>query len=580
MKIHTDNRQLILNENLRIVENIMNPMLISPKLEIALKNHLQSNVSEKALKPTKGCEEFSSIIRKSKGQGSPILELLRKGLLAKGKSLNKLSLQGEGISLLKKLLFQCGFSQEKVERFMKELAENNPEGEINLSQFFLKIDELGQPDGKGHQSFTIDPSAMPYIESALQDLGFTPKDVDNAFKNAMIKGGGLDLDRLVINLKKIADKGLIKPDQSSSSQMSNNGKAALEHQSSGNQISNNGKTAQGSIKDLIAALQHQDSGNQISNNGKTGNDSIKGLITALEQMAGRPDNGNQLLSEVKTGISQILENVVTNDQKHGAASYLPSLAKLRLTNSVPKEQIGKDGKALDKKNPLSLLKGKGGINPNNGQQKADVSFLPGKGGSSSNLEVGSELKTAAEKVYNIRSEKTNSHIPSQATGSNFSEAINTAKQNPNSVRNPLPTYLIDQVGKQISRSVLRGEKVISLQLKPPDLGALKINMDIKNNVLKLGIVAENNSVKELLQSNVHVLKDSLVDQGIKLDKIDVQINNDFGQSLNNLSEGSKKGQKGNQAMNGSPLPAEDGKANPLSGHRTMVSGDRLLDLVA
>ena len=284
-------------------------------------------------------------------------------------------------------------------------------------------------------------------------------------------------------------------------------------------------------------------------------------------MTGRPGQGNQLPNEVKATIGHILESVVIAEQKHEAISYLRSLSKLRLTNSISKKQTGKEGKV--------------GINPNDGQQKVEVPYLPRKGGSPPHLDVEPGLKKVAkEEMYSVKSEKTKIHIPHQMTGSNFSEAINTVKQNPNNVRDSLPAYLIDQVGKQISRSVLRGEKVIRLQLKPPDLGALKIEMDIKDNVLKLGMIAENNSVKELLQSNVHVLREALVEHGVKLEKIDIQINYDFDQSLSNLKEGPKEEQGEDQAINGAPFLAEDDKADPLSGHRIMVTGDHLLDLMA
>ena len=95
---------------------------------------------------------------------------------------------------------------------------------------------------------------------------------------------------------------------------------------------------------------------------------------------------------------------------------------------------------------------------------------------------------------------------------------------------------IDQVGKQIARSLLRGERIIRFQLKPPDLGFVKVEMDIKDNVLKLGMITENSSVKEILLSHVHELREALVQQGVKLDKVEVQINYHFDQSLAHSEE--------------------------------------------
>jgi len=156
----------------------------------------------------------------------------------------------------------------------------------------------------------------------------------------------------------------------------------------------------------------------------------------------------------------------------------------------------------------------------------------------------------------------------------FSETIDTVKQDLRPVRDFLPDYLINQVGKQISRSILRGERVIKLQLKPPELGVLKVEMDIKGNILKLGIIAENSSIKELLLSNVHELREALVEQGVKLDRLDIQINYNSGQSLTNSKEGQ------GQELDGGPFIAEDDTEDPISGPRNMATGDHLLDLVA
>ena len=66
------------------------------------------------------------------------LESFRKELLAHGKPLSKTFLHENDLPLIKTFLLQCGFSHEKVEQFLKDLKGNNPNGEYNLSQIFLK----------------------------------------------------------------------------------------------------------------------------------------------------------------------------------------------------------------------------------------------------------------------------------------------------------------------------------------------------------------------------------------------------------------------------------------------------------
>jgi len=103
-------------------------------------------------------------------------------------------------------------------------------------------------------------------------------------------------------------------------------------------------------------------------------------------------------------------------------------------------------------------------------------------------------------------------------------------------------------------------------------------MDIKDNILKLWMITENSSVKELLLSNAHELREALVEQGVKLDRLDIQINHNFDQSLANSKGGLKEGQ--GQGINGAPFMAEDDTDDGLSGPRDGLTGDHLLDLVA
>jgi len=455
----------------------------------------------------------------SPNKGDFYLESLRKALLGKGKPLNKISLNSNDLPLLKKFLCQCGFSQVNADNLLKELLQNNPCGEINLSEFFNKITELGPPKKRIYQPITLEPSAIPYIESALRDLGLTPKEVEHVLSGARTKGGQLDLDKFIINLKKKGEK----------------------------------------------------------------------------QVAIRSAKQSQLPTDVKATVDRILEKAVIANEKNGPQSPLFSFSKPELTDLHSKEKLSKKGKKVEKESLLSPSKEKGGISAKNGQQKVESSFSSKEVKLFSGLDAGkarpprlSESDPPAERAggglgFNretieegsvVKSETRIMDIPQNISSSTFSESINTVKQNLEPVRDFLPSYLIDQVGKQISRSILRGEKVIRLQLKPPELGTLRVDMDMKDNILKLGMITENNSAKELLLSNIHELREALLEQGIKLDRLDVQINHNFNQSLANSKEGQ------NQDRNWMPFMAEGGTEDPLSGARNMAASDRLLDLVA
>jgi len=478
----------------------------------------------------------------SKNKYSFYLESLRKGLLTRGKPLDRISLNSQDLPVLERFLYQCGLSQEGVERLLRELTENNPSGEINLSQFFLKIAELGPLERRIYQPITLEPSAIPHIESLLRDFGLIPNEIEHAFSAARVEGRGLDLDRFIIKIKQIS-----------------------------NQIN---------------------AGTQVAIDQRPVNKiSIRDLITALEQMKGRPAKGNQLPAEVKATIEQILERAAITEDKDRSISSLLSLYKLRSTNPHSRGTTGKKGNPVERQGLLSPSKEKGTRNARNGQQRGEDPHHVRNLRSFSDLDTdqarqsrlspaarddgGRGLNTGAkEEGYVLKSETTIMDIPHGSKSSTATQAINTVKQHPEPVRDFFPAYLIDQVGKQISRSILRGEKVIRLQLKPPELGVLKVEIDIKGNILKIGMITENSSIKELLLSNVHELREALVEQGVKLDRLDIHINYNSGQSLTNSKEGQ------GQELNGGPFTAEDDAEDPVSESRNMVTVDHLLDLVA
>ena len=557
----------------------MNPMMILEMASMLLS--FKTDTNSKPLKSIEGKGDFFSRFRKQmnaiqdgsfKGPATSLketssltnnktksndihfyLESLRKGLLAKGKPLNKITLSGDDLLELKKFLSHCGLSQKDVESFLKKLAENNPGGEINISEFFLKINEFGPARTKISETIALESSAIPHIESILRDFNLKPEEVDRALIAARIKGGGLDLNKFIEKLKTIWAR------------MGSAGQKTLD------------QTSSQKVSEKLENL-----GIQIPDKEKPGQISIKGFIAALERMTGRPQNGDQLPTDVKASIGRILEKVVVTGEKKGPVSSIPPLSMPGPDNLTSKEKTGKKGNPVKGEDTISHLKVEGRVSDKNGLKKEQISHLVKKAGLSSEPDAGQGLKSAARKAGpNLNSEARTLGVPQDISNSVFSETVRAAAtQDTGKVRGHLPAYLIDQVGKQISRSIHRGDNVIRLQLKPPELGAVKVEMDIKDNVLKLFMITENSSVREILLSSVHELRDALVEQGVKIEKLDVQINNNFNHSLNSQEERLKDGQRQMKGQDGALLAAEADLDDPHAGPPDRATEAHLLNLMA
>jgi flagellar hook-length control protein FliK len=212
---------------------------------------------------------------------------------------------------------------------------------------------------------------------------------------------------------------------------------------------------------------------------------------------------------------------------------------------------------------------------------ADTSNRAGKVDLLSNLNKQTELiNPVKDKGYQVDAEAGQINIQKNTEALNFTNTIKTVEQGEKPFRGYLPASIVDQVGKQISKSILSGDQVVTLRLKPPELGTVGIEMDIKDHTLRLSMTAEHHSVKELLLNNVHELKEALVQHGVKLEKVDVQINYNFGQSLNASKEGSDNGQGWRENFNEEGFHSDNHTEGPLDRSINMTSGNNLLDLVA
>ena len=147
---------------------------------------------------------------------------------------------------------------------------------------------------------------------------------------------------------------------------------------------------------------------------------------------------------------------------------------------------------------------------------------------------------------------------------------------------PMPAYLINQAAKQIAGAVGRGDRVLHLRLKPPELGSMHVEIALKDNLLKLGIMVDNQQTRDYLLSGLHELKETLSAQGIKMDGCAVQISYDFESSLAQQQNrtGPRQNLYSKKASNRNPEADEETAAEIGSHPRRAVGADSLLDLMA
>ncbi len=82
--------------------------------------------------------------------------------------------------------------------------------------------------------------------------------------------------------------------------------------------------------------------------------------------------------------------------------------------------------------------------------------------------------------------------------------------------------VIEQTAYAIQVTHSNGQEMQFL-LNPPDLGALQVSVAVHDGVLSARLEAQNSTTRQILTDNISQLKNSLTEQGVSFDRIDVQL---------------------------------------------------------
>lgn len=85
--------------------------------------------------------------------------------------------------------------------------------------------------------------------------------------------------------------------------------------------------------------------------------------------------------------------------------------------------------------------------------------------------------------------------------------------------------VVDQVARGFRFSLENGRSEVTLQLKPESLGAIRMRLAVEQGVVHAVIEVENAEVQRVLEKSLHTLGDRLAEQGYRLDRAQITIDN-------------------------------------------------------
>ncbi|MFQ5674027.1 MAG: flagellar hook-length control protein FliK [Nitrospinales bacterium] len=106
--------------------------------------------------------------------------------------------------------------------------------------------------------------------------------------------------------------------------------------------------------------------------------------------------------------------------------------------------------------------------------------------------------------------------------------------------------LMDQIVRKFSIRGAGLKNEIHIRLEPPSLGTVRMNISTTGDAMKTTIIAENHAVRQTIESNLSQLKDSLSQQGVIVENLNVLVGGNPG------FPGQNQNQPANRQLNGLP----------------------------
>ncbi len=140
---------------------------------------------------------------------------------------------------------------------------------------------------------------------------------------------------------------------------------------------------------------------------------------------------------------------------------------------------------------------------------------------------GSQLDSSASPTF--ASERQHEVFSPSAAGSmRVTESGRPAPSGTEKAAASHPGEFIFQLAERILIQVRDGKSEMRIHLRPDGLGHLEIRAETTANGITARILAGSGSVKDYLESNLHVLQQNLQDQGLKINRIHIAVQDGTG----------------------------------------------------
>ncbi len=427
----------------------------------------------------------------------------------------KAKLRPQGVDALEEVLAAAGFDPQAVTGLCEDLKEKmEDQGALPVSQVADALMELAESFGEETEDVVVESSVLPYMVSIFEAVGL-PHDTVNKVVAASERGGrGISLDVIIQELQTLSET----PGTNDLPGISSNQGSFLALMEQLNLPVSQGETVSlTTVRDALVQWK-QSLGAQAAMS-EAPRTHVPSVLATLVQGGETSDASNDAQALMERLFQQI-----TLPEKTGMAAPAHMEAGLKPQLKLDTVDFQKNAaafvKAMETLAPEEAVKEMPAF-------KEVVALLSG------NREQHS-LQAALHREAQPRGQERQTRTGESAVSLSEPRAeqpisVETPKERP--APKPLPQYVTQQVGKGLARAVNQGESSLTLQLKPVSLGRLIMTIDNLGSSMKVSIMTEHHAAKDILTSHANELRTVMANAGISLDQFDVDMSQDFRQSL-------------------------------------------------
>ncbi|OGR28012.1 MAG: hypothetical protein A2277_00085 [Desulfobacterales bacterium RIFOXYA12_FULL_46_15] len=471
---------------------------------------------------------------------SALKEILLK--LSKG-NLNNFSIDTGGLEALRKMLLTAGLKETDVNEIFAELLEKTKTGKLTLADLMGKLSDLSlekETKGEDQSESFLEISALPFLESLLNSMGIKSEEIQKIMAEAVKGEKGISLDVVIEKLKGFQKESFQTQNPFKTSENDRNYQHLMKQLG---MEQTKEKSTSISLNEFVDALENL--------RDKLTQEEMKSKGTEVfeqKNQAVPSETKLDLFTELFNGLEQI-----QHSEKSAGFGFSYDQIKSQFENkfllSNDTNTIGNTLFAVDK----DMIQ-----EPGSKQKSLDKNlevFLTQK--KNSDTDLGSLQKDVKTVLKQLRSENSKFNDQLQVSGADARTQDTQSQANELRAKpslKDLPTYVTHQVSKSLVRAINQGESVLKIQLKPPELGRLVMTIDNTGNNMKISIMTDNQTAKEILVSNMNDIKTTLSNSGVNLERFDVDMNSNFQQSMADAKN--QAGNSGKRQQNRDKLMAD------------------------